>query len=369
MFPDTRMAILDHIYEAVTDDEAFRLLPAAIADTLGARSCSMLAYDPTRQITEFMANHFSAEMYRFQQDPEVAAIDVWTELGARSDRLGRVTNCADFWDTATFRRTPYFNECIRAFGDDSVQAMGGVIRGVDGFLAFAVHSGQATRPFVRAQERDLGGLMPHVFRMMDLRARLDGARLATDLLQRALDEMPGAVFGLDADQRIKAVNRRGQMMILAGDGLKSAGQRLHLCHPRLQDRFAVAVRCAASWSGGHSDAILVPRAQRASQLRVLVSPLAGAKGVALVLVEDPDDRDPTVAETLAKLFGLTTSEAQVAALLAEGESPEEAAVTRGVRLSTVRTQIKSLMAKTEARRLTDLVRVLARAPRRPPPQA
>jgi len=36
-----------------------------------------------------------------------------------------------------------------------------------------------------------------------------------------------------------------------------------------------------------------------------------------------------------------------------------------VRMPTVRTQIRSLLQKTEARQLSDLVRLLARAPRRP----
>jgi DNA-binding CsgD family transcriptional regulator len=87
--------------------------------------------------------------------------------------------------------------------------------------------------------------------------------------------------------------------------------------------------------------------------------------VALVIIEDPADRDPNLAASLAGMYGLTASEAELAGLLADGLTPEEAADAREVRLSTVRTQIQSLLQKTDARRLTDLVRLLARTPRRP----
>jgi DNA-binding CsgD family transcriptional regulator len=358
------MATIDQIYEAVSDDEAYSALPAAIAALAGARSCSMLAYDRTLQITASNACHFTPEMYDFQKDPEVARLDVWSAHGAQPHLMGKVNDCEDAWDIPTFLRTPYYNECIRNFGDDSVHCMGGIIRFEEGYLALAVHSGLGAKRFDKRQAAIVGEHMPHIFRMLQLRARLNEARAGKSLLQNALDQMAGGVVALDRTMRVRALNGHASAMLAAGDGVRLVGGRLAATDSRLQDRLSHAVRSAATWTNGRGDAILLTRQPPAPAYRVLVSPMAGPQPYALLIIEDPAQSDPSLAATLASLFGLTTSEAELAALLAEGATPEEAAETRAVRLSTVRTQIQSLLHKTEARRLTDLIRLLARAPRR-----
>jgi DNA-binding NarL/FixJ family response regulator len=63
-------------------------------------------------------------------------------------------------------------------------------------------------------------------------------------------------------------------------------------------------------------------------------------------------------EVLQALYGVTPAEAALAVALAGGQSAEEIARERDVRLTTVRTQIRQLLAKTDAKNLRDLVRLL-----------
>lgn len=61
---------------------------------------------------------------------------------------------------------------------------------------------------------------------------------------------------------------------------------------------------------------------------------------------------------LAQMFELTPAEARVAALLSEGLEPAAIGVRLNVRLTTVRTHVREVLAKMGQQRVTDVVRVL-----------
>jgi DNA-binding CsgD family transcriptional regulator len=69
------------------------------------------------------------------------------------------------------------------------------------------------------------------------------------------------------------------------------------------------------------------------------------------------NRDSDVA-IIRTLFGFTRAEAEDAHLLCEGLSVDEVAERRGVKPTTVRSQIKSAFSKTGAKRQSDLVRIV-----------
>jgi DNA-binding CsgD family transcriptional regulator len=68
---------------------------------------------------------------------------------------------------------------------------------------------------------------------------------------------------------------------------------------------------------------------------------------------------------LQQLYGFTPAETEIANGLATGFSPEGIASIRGASVETVRSQIKSLLLKTDTRRQIDLVRLLCRLPDSP----
>jgi len=64
------------------------------------------------------------------------------------------------------------------------------------------------------------------------------------------------------------------------------------------------------------------------------------------------------AAILAKIFGLTPSEAKLACIIACGASPNLAARERSISRETVRNQLKSIFAKTNTHRQSELVALL-----------
>ena len=84
-------------------------------------------------------------------------------------------------------------------------------------------------------------------------------------------------------------------------------------------------------------------------------------GQALILLRDLTARqEPLRARLLQDLFGLTRAEAEVACALAGGAPKSAVAAKRGSQVSTVRTQVRSVLEKTGAANLRDLERLLSR---------
>jgi DNA-binding CsgD family transcriptional regulator len=68
---------------------------------------------------------------------------------------------------------------------------------------------------------------------------------------------------------------------------------------------------------------------------------------------------PELPQRLGALFGLTSAEQRIAAGIAAGLSASENAAANAVSLSTVRTQIQAIFAKTGVSRQAELVQLLA----------
>jgi DNA-binding CsgD family transcriptional regulator len=69
------------------------------------------------------------------------------------------------------------------------------------------------------------------------------------------------------------------------------------------------------------------------------------------------------ARQLADLFGLTGTEAALAADLLAGQELREIAARRGRSINTVRTHLARVMAKTDVNRQSELMRLLTSLPR------
>ena len=83
---------------------------------------------------------------------------------------------------------------------------------------------------------------------------------------------------------------------------------------------------------------------------------------ALVCITDPRVGVGLQQSQLACLFGLTQAEAVLAGELLAGFDLREIAERSGRSFNTVRTHLARLLAKTDTRRQSDLVRLLARLP-------
>lgn len=98
----------------------------------------------------------------------------------------------------------------------------------------------------------------------------------------------------------------------------------------------------------------------------LIRPLdaveAGRKGLVLIVL-GARELSPWINEaTLSKLYQLSQTQASIAIAIFQGQSPEEIASERGIRISTVRTHLAAVFQRTRSKTQRDLIRLIGSLP-------
>jgi DNA-binding NarL/FixJ family response regulator len=212
-------------------------------------------------------------------------------------------------------------------------------------------------------------LHSHLERALAIGFRLASLGAKQQLTTEWLDRNPAAVLFLDARKRIIFANRSAQMLKCSGDGIRMGADGITLQQNRdnekLQGLIAQALSPIAA-PGGYSGGAM--RALRPSGKRpygILVSPVSGqypalaaVRPAVCIIISDPDSQKPLPKLQLQAAFGLTESEASLAALLASGLELRSAATKLGITYGTARTRLAEIFQKTETRRQIDLIRLL-----------
>jgi DNA-binding CsgD family transcriptional regulator len=167
--------------------------------------------------------------------------------------------------------------------------------------------------------------------------------------------------------------RCGLAMAQAGPYPGIGGVTLHARHP--DDHSTLGKLIASVAMGGAGGALRLRNtrdepAQHAS-LAVLVSPAVSQflsdmrdachvfRGAATVVIRQLNHALRPPPGLMSELYGLTKAEADVALRFSGGATVEDVARVRQVSLETVRTQVKTILRKTNAASLRDLERIIA----------
>ena len=276
-----------------------------------------------------------------------------------------------------FRRTEYYNDYVRPHGQHH---MLGVILKLSEPMTLGLHRDDAAGPFTDVERARLQALMPHLQRALQLRRRLAFDATAAMAGRAALDALSLCVVIVDASLQVLHANTAAATLcatVNAGLRMAKAGGGPLRLLARHRDDNGVLERLVTNvLRGGPGGAVRVRAADEVpdhASLAVLVSPaparLSAAtpdqvdpalpRGVALVLARQLARPAQIAPDLLCDLYGLTRAEASVAASLVGGVTAEDVARIRQVSLGTVRTQVRTVLRKTNAANLRDFERILA----------
>lgn len=229
---------------------------------------------------------------------------------------------------------------------------------------------QADQPcFSETQVVRLTILLPHLQRVVVLVQRNDAAQAALEAKDHALNALDHGVIALDNEAGIVFANHRAQAILRMELGLRNKDGCLDVCGPAGRPIEPVLKRVAAS---GQSESVTLRDEGGKLMHVVTVSriPLEGApawgwrhtvhrRAILLIAINTPGGQRVVTAHQLVQLFGLTPAEARLAHAMAQGHSMDSYQVLQGLKESTVRTQLQSVLRKTGTCRQTDLLRLLA----------
>lgn len=219
--------------------------------------------------------------------------------------------------------------------------------------------GHVQKPDLEMFERFLPHLR-HAIRVGGLLGTLDGPWRLNRWL---LDRLPAAAFVLDAAGNVVMTNSQAEQMAAANDALTVVAGRLQARCTGEQpviDR-ALAGALPGETGGGFR---LARESGQAAYLGLIhpigpAHPLADSEAAALLLLSDPASPNMPAPDLLRALFGLTETEARVAALIATGAPIDNAAARLGMALETARVHLKSIYRKMEVAGRDELIAVVA----------
>ncbi|MCK0162539.1 helix-turn-helix transcriptional regulator [Marinobacter sp. S6332] len=206
--------------------------------------------------------------------------------------------------------------------------------------------------------------LPHILRLRDVfRKRQED----TAWLYSAIDHMPQPAAVADASGHIWYMNsacdsyRDQQCSLVIRNG--NIGLTDSTAHSRLLSLIKLACQAPASLPLAFLP--IIGEHGRTS-LEITITPLRPEQNIvaseggalALLILRTPFSA-PDAKGLSEKPYGLSPTELAVAKALVEGVSPEAYAASRDIKISTVRTQIRSILDKTGTRNTVEMVSLLA----------
>jgi DNA-binding CsgD family transcriptional regulator/PAS domain-containing protein len=228
---------------------------------------------------------------------------------------------------------------------------------------------RAAGPVTEDEIGNLRLLLPHLQRAQDIHRHLAGSRIQQEIQSTLLDrlEVGAVLFGPDGS--ILLANRSAERTFAEKDGLGVCRGGLRADDTDESARLGALISAVLRTGNGHGSdpggAMTVSRRSGRRGYQVLVTPLplsaprpGHPSAAAAVFVNDPERSVGGIGHLLRGYYGLTPAEADLAALLVDGRSLEEAADLMGVTRNTARVHMKRVFTKTETRRQGELIRLL-----------
>jgi DNA-binding NarL/FixJ family response regulator len=365
-------SIIGDFYEAAANDGDWLSVGKALFSCLGADDGTLRVHGVDgRSANVFQLSKPGEDRYTnhyLKLDPIRAAL---AAISPRPDGRSAVFVIDDLLDGDVYHRSEFYQDFAKPNGQEHMLlgAVGDRDQTTIGF--FREH-----KPFGTKERRTLSLLLPHFKRGLQLRERLHRSEFDARIGYTAFEALAGSAIVVDAECNVlfantsasRCLSRRGLPISLALL-LSSGATRLLVNNSSEGARLRSIVRNAAHGESGGAIRLEFDALDndRIGQFAIFISPFPqqlpgnealGAGGApVLILINELSQARAAPPSLFSDLFGLSAAEGAVAAALLGGQTAETVARDREVSLDTVRTQIRTILRKTDAANLRDFERI------------
>lgn len=368
------LALIQTIYQRPGSEQQWDCILRSFADLLKLQDCTLIAFDVARKTTWTLRSCGIDPKWVQAYDEHYGSTNPAFQVDITSMDPTEIVNSEKLPFQATLHASEFFHDFIRPQGGYHIFAS---------VLAFlppvtTVLSGQRPRrmrAFRSSDERLFEIISPHLANRIRLEEQIVRLEQAKRPLEQALEALDTACLVLDGRGVAIYANRPAERLLSQADGLvlTATGQLAAQAAWSAADlrralRAAQAAAEAADVAGLRAPCLVaIERPSGRKPLLVSAFPCdaspparTSAPGV-LVLINDPEAHQDSLAQHLVQLWELTAQEARVGLQLLGGKSASQIAAEHQVSLNTVRTQIKSLLLKTDTRRQSEFIALVYRA--------
>jgi DNA-binding CsgD family transcriptional regulator/PAS domain-containing protein len=363
---DRRLSdLIGRLYDAAIDARLWIGLAASLASVLDSNSTVVKLHgaDSSVELLENTENLVVPERERDWAE-HWHRNDLWVERTV-AHGPSRIVTGEDLITPDEMRNSAFYQEWLHHL--DIHHVIGGVFpTGDDRIAVLGIHRPVDGEIYSQADRDKVAVLLPHLQRALHLSRRLATASLAQTAALDALDYVDAGILVVDAARRIIHANALAESVLRANAEITVLNGRLTIAQPTLHARLAALIHQTLEAGGPPMPVLAIPRPDRlplmltATLLRPIWSRRDGQRPLTLIFIRDPEQ---TAADTdqLRHLFGLTRSEAAIAAELGRGRSLERIAEAHGIGISTVRSHLKRILAKSGTSRQAEFVALIARS--------
>lgn len=222
-------------------------------------------------------------------------------------------------------------------------------------------------PFERKKVARWGSMAQHARQAVSLSLQVAERRSQTAMLRQAIDSAGLICVMVDRNSKLIDCSAAATMLLQRGGSLKvHIGGRLATVSETGTKRLRQLVALAATGGGGGLMRLTNSASDSFCMIQIVPGGVAADNrfdprhaGCALVFVRQPPVSSSVDVRQIRVALDCTRVEAEVAANLVSGYSPARISRDRGVALTTVRTQIRSLLTLAGLNRIPELVALLA----------
>jgi len=366
---ETALGLIGLTYEAALAPEKWRTFMERFAQALGARSAALreVDYDAGHVALFETVGYDSAYVAAYGE--HFVRLDFFAPTFV-SIPIGTVKTGDEIIPWEQQRNTEFSNDYLLA--QNVRHLMGGILaRDERRHLLFALQRERGRPDYDAEDKRLLRLLMPHMARSVQIHRRMAEVTTQKHWSLSALDHLRVGVILLDEAGRPLHLNRAAKRLTSATNGFAAGRRGLTLPSAKDTDRLRRLIADAAGLATRRNTAgggCLHAMGNGGGRLQFQVIPLPWGlserpleqslpRGCVAVFVSTSGGPRLTT-DRVAAMHGLTRAEARLASLLAVGIGPQQAAEALSVSVHTVRSQLKSVFAKTGTTRQAELVALL-----------
>lgn len=359
--------LLSALYEGPLESPPWQSALQLLRDQLGAAHVTLMLRPPSPDSTGVMINTGSTTVEAVKSyETNYFALDPFVRL-----QEGEVVTAEELIGKQ-WLDSPVYLEYLKPL--DIRHLLGADVYTRDGIeCRLRVTRNHESQPFSEADKTLCRTLLPHLKRSIQLHARLDSLECERQLFAGTINRMLLGIVSFTQTGQILEMNQEAKRILGEKDGIRLSGNTLtadSVQEGRELQRMlkqAFAEHPSEQEEGpGVVQALSITRPSGRAKLGVLIRAIplgqwseSRQRPGTVVFLRDPESSGAQPSQELVRrLFGLTRMEAQLALLLTEGLTLDEAAEQMNVRRNTARTHLRSIFSKTGVTRQTMLVRLL-----------
>ncbi|GAB3628981.1 helix-turn-helix transcriptional regulator [Pandoraea terrae] len=280
----------------------------------------------------------------------------------------RIMSIDEVIDDKTWRNSEFFRQFLAPY--DIAYMLGVDFRTEDRVdCHFRICRASTEAPFSEADRAFCAMLLPHLKLSVHMHSLIDGMESERKLYAGAVDRMMVGTVVLDETGAIVSTNSVAEEIFAERDGLTLSHGAIRIAYTdearQFQDLQRKAMAMPAETGPVLAEAMSITRPSGKTKLGMVLRsiPLAewseGKRRPAVaIFIRDPERKSQASEDILKRLFGLTSAEATLAVMLANGLTLDEAVYELDIRKNTGRAHLRAIFSKTGVRRQTMLVHLV-----------